>query len=78
MYNISFEWISEARNKAADCLYWLVTPASTPINMLTVSSKDEQAFHTRSCTQNISDTTSTPHMDTTPQIPKSPLLHQNH
>ena len=30
-YNISFEWISGARNKAADCLSRLVTPTSTPI-----------------------------------------------
>ena len=31
-YNISFEWISRARNKAGDCLVRLVTPASTSIN----------------------------------------------
>ena len=67
-YNISFEWISGARNKAADCLSRLVTPKSTTINMLTVSSNDGSAFHTRSHTQNTSDTASTPHMDTTPQI----------
>ena len=45
--------------------------------MLTVSSNDEPAFHTRSHTQNTSDTTSTPHTDTTPSFTKSPLLHQN-
>ena len=71
MCNISFEWISGARNKAAD-LSQLVTPASTMINMLTVSSNDGLAFHTRSHTQNTSDTTSTPHMDTTPQISQEP------
>ena len=72
-YNISFGWISGARNKAADCLSRLVTPTSTTINMLTVSSNNGPAFHTRSHTQNTSDTASTPHMDTTPQI--SPRAH---
>ena len=67
-YNISFEWISGAINKTADCLSRLVTPASTTVNMLIASSNDGPAFHTRSHTQNTSDTTSTPHMDTTPQI----------
>ena len=71
-YNISFEWISGARNKAADCLSRLVTPTSTSINMLTASSNDGPAFHTRSHTQNTSDTTSTPHPDTTPQISQEP------
>ena len=36
--------------------------------MLTDSSNDGSAFHTRSYTQYTSDTTSTPHQDTTPQI----------
>ena len=40
--------------------------------MLTASSNDEPAFHTRSHTQNTSDTTSTPHPDTTPQISQEP------
>ena len=71
-YNISFEWISRARNKAAACLSRLVTPTSTSINMLTPSSNDGPAFHTRSCTQNTSDTTSTPDTDTTPQISQEP------
>ena len=34
-YNISFKWISRARNKAVDYLSRLVPPTSTPINMLT-------------------------------------------
>ena len=42
------------------------------INMLTASSNEGPAFHTRSCTQNTSNTTSTPHTDTTPQIFKEP------
>ena len=40
--------------------------------MLTASSTDGPAFHTRSHTQNISSTTSTPHPDTTPQISQEP------
>ena len=68
-YNISFERISGAKNKAADCLSRLVKPITTSVNMLTASSTDGSAFHTRNCTQNMSSsTTSTPHPDTVPQI----------
>ena len=70
---ISFEWISGAKNKAADCLSRLVTPITTSVNILTASSTDRQAFHTRSCTQNtFSSTTSTPHLATAPQISQEP------
>ena len=53
-YNITFEWISGAKNKAADCLSrlaeWLpATP--TMINMLTVTQTDWPAFNTRSHTK---------------------------
>ena len=41
-------------------------------NILTTSSTDGPAFHTRSCTQNTSGTTLTPHPDTTPQISQEP------
>ena len=58
-YNISFEWISGAKNKAADCLSWLASPTGTSINMLTSSFNDGPAFHTRSRTQSTSDSTST-------------------
>ena len=72
-YNLSLEWISGAKNKAADCLSRLVKPITTPINMLTTSSTDRPAFHTRSHTQNTSShTTSTPHPDTAPQISQEP------
>ena len=71
-YNISFEWISGARNKAADWFSRLVTPTGTPINMLTASFSHGPAFHTRSHTQNTSDTTSNPHMDTAPHISQEP------
>ena len=40
--------------------------------MLTASSTDGPAFHTKSHTQNTSSTTSTPHPDTTPQISQVP------
>ena len=72
-YNISFKWISGARNIAADCLSRLVKPINTSVNMLTGSSTDGPAFHTRSHTQNASSsTTSTPHLDTAPQISQEP------
>ena len=71
-YNISFECISGARSKAADCLSRLVTPTSTTINMLTASPSDGPAFHTRSCTQNTSDTTSnSSHRCCTPHFPRA-------
>ena len=53
-YNITFEWISGAKNKAADCLSRLVEqlPATlTTINMLTVTHTDGPAFNTRSQTE---------------------------
>ena len=66
-YNITFEWISGAKNKAADCLSQLVElPASTTtaVNMLTVTHTDRPAFNTRSHTyKNSPDTTTTPHRD---------------
>ena len=53
-YNITFEWISGAKNKAAGCLSRLVeqlpaTPAT--INMLTVTHTDGPTFNTRSQTR---------------------------
>ena len=49
-YNITFELISGAKNKAADCLSRLVSPTGKSINMLTASVNDGPAFHTRSHT----------------------------
>ena len=63
--NITFKWISGAKNKSADCLSRLVSPTGMSINMLTASLNDGQAFHTRSRTQSISDPTSAP-----PVVPK--------
>ena len=59
-YNITFKWISGAKNKAAGCLSRLVSPAGKSMNMLTASVNDGPAFNTRSHTQSTSDSTSTP------------------
>ena len=53
-YNITFEWISGAKNKAADCFSCLVEPPQTTsalINMLSVSNTGGPTFNTRSQTQ---------------------------
>ena len=65
------QWISGAKNKAADCLSRLVSPTGNSINMLTASVNDGPAFHTRSCT-NTSDSTSTP-----PVIPQPHISQDN-
>ena len=70
-YSITFEWISGAKNKGADCLSRLVSPTGNSINMLTASVNDGPAFHTRSRTQSTLDPTSTP-----PVMPQ-PHLSQN-
>ena len=70
-YNITFEWISGAKSKAADCLLHLVEPTSTSttVNLLTTTHTEGPAFNTRSCTQSTSpDTTSIPHPNVSPQI----------
>ena len=70
-YNITFERISGAKNKAADCPSQLVKPTSTltSVNMLTASHTDGPTFNTRSHTQNTSpSTTSTPHPNISPRI----------
>ena len=77
-YNITFEWISGAKNKATDCLSRLISPVTTSINMLTASFNDRPAFNTRSHTQSTLNPTSAlptnavPHLsqDATP-TPKS-------
>ena len=69
-YNITFEWISGAKNKAADCLSRLIPTTGTSINMLTASTPDGPAFHTRSCTQSVSDSTPTPQLMPQPHIPQ--------
>ena len=85
-YNITFEWISGAKNKAADFLSCLVDlvelPQTTlvPINMLAVSNTDGHIFNTRSQTwQHPTPDTSTAQPSNTPEVspvpdpsPKSP------
>ena len=61
-YNITFEWISGAHNKVADCLSWLVGVKDTPaahtasIHMLVTSAPDSPATHTHSKTHNTANT----------------------
>ena len=43
-HNITFKWISGAKNKAADCLSRLVSPMRIPINMLTASVTGRTSF----------------------------------
>ena len=53
MYNITFEWISGAQNKAADCPSRLVEPPhhrQATVQMLTATDHDGPAFNTRSRT----------------------------
>ena len=70
-YNINFEWISGAKNKAADCLSQLVELTMTPsiVNMLTVTHTDRPAFNPRNHAKKDSpDTTPTPHPGILPKI----------
>ena len=71
-YNITFEWIPAAKNKAARCLSQLVKlPMTTPatVNMLTITHTDGPALNTRGHTKKDSpDTTSTPHPNVSPNI----------
>ena len=75
-YNITFEWISGAKNKAADCLSCLVElppTTSAMINMLSVSNTDGPAFNTRSETQQcLAPNTSTAPPSITPDIASTP------
>ena len=80
-YNITFEWISGAKNKAADCLSHLVElPPTTSalINMLSVSNTDGPAFNTRSQTQQcLAPDTSTAQLSITPDVTSHQILHLN-
>ena len=71
-YNITFEWISGAKNKAAYCLSCLVElpqTISAPINMLSVSNTDGPAFNTRSQTdQHLTPDSSTVQPSLTPGL----------
>ena len=71
-YNITFEWLSGALNKAADCLSHLVElpqDMQAQINMLSVTNTDGTTFNTRSHTcQYLSSDTSTSQPDITPEV----------
>ena len=71
-YNITFEWISGAMNKAADCLSCLVEQLPTTpaiVDILTVIHTNGPASNTRGHTKKDSaGTTLTPHPDVTPDI----------
>ena len=75
-YNITFKWISGAKNKAAACLSRLVEQLpATPgmINMLTVTYRDGPTFNTRGQTRQ--DSTSqhnTTQVNTTPEVSPDP------
>ena len=75
-YNITFEWISGAKNKAADCLSHLVELPMTPsalINMLSISNTDGPVFNTRSRTQqHLAPDTSTAQPSITPDTTSAP------
>ena len=75
-YNITFEWISGAKNKAADCLPCLVEQlqkTSALINLLSVSNTDGPAFNTRSQTQqHPTPDTSTAQPSITPEVSAVP------
>ena len=75
-YNITFKWISRAKNKAADWLSCLVEPPQTTpalINLLSVTNSDGPAFNTRSQTcQHLSMDTSIVPPDVIPDISTTP------
>ena len=51
IYNITFEWISGAQNKAADCPSRIVTlpkDSTTTVKILTATNLDGPPIHTRS------------------------------
>ena len=80
-YNTTFEWISGAMNKAADCLPCLVELPSMPsaaINMVSVLNKDRPAFNTRSQTQqSLASDQSTAQQHVAPDSCQHQTLHLN-
>ena len=70
-YNITFEWISGARHKAADCLSRLVelpTNSKATIKMLTATNLNRPAFSTRSKTSHHSKTPTDNEPSNTPTL----------
>ena len=81
MGTITFEWISEAHNKAADCLSCLVDlPQNTPIpiNMLSVTNTMDPPLTPEAKLDNASPQILQPHSQILHQkFQKSQILHQN-
>ena len=75
-YIITFEWISGAKHKAADCLSCLVElpqTISAPINMLSASNTDGPSFNTRNQTQQcLASNTRTAQLCITPEVSPAP------
>ena len=75
-YNITFEWISAACNKADDylsCLVELPQNTQAQINLLSVTNSDGPTFNTRSQTSRcLSANTSTSQPDITPEVSEVP------
>ena len=70
-FNIMFEWISGARNKAADCLSRLVklpNDSKVTVMMLTTMNLDRPAFNTRRQTSQQCQTTKDMRHSNTPSI----------
>ena len=81
-YNITFEWISEAQNKAADCLSRLLElwhDRQTIVQMLAVTDHDGLTFNTRRRTTHpniMEDLTPQPKADTNTRYDHSSQTHQ--
>ena len=77
-YNITFEWISGAKNKAADCLSCLVELPQTispPINVPSVSNTDVPIFNTGNQTQQCpASNTTTAQLSIAPEVSPAPNL----
>ena len=75
-YNMTFEWISGAKYKVADCLSCLVElpqTISALINMLSVSNTDGPTFNTRNQTQQcLTPDTSPAQQSITPEVSSAP------
>ena len=75
-YNITFEWILGAKNKAAGCLSCLVElpqTTSAPTNMLSFSNTNGPAFNTRNQTQQcLAPDSSTAQPSVTPDVMSTP------
>ena len=70
-YNITFEWISGARNKTADCLFRLVkllNDSKATVTMFTTTNSDGGAFNRRNKTSQQCPTPKDTRLSNTPSI----------